>query len=126
MDRTRKRAGRHVDQVRDQRFGRSLEQRLQLAPVSGAELDDPSQSSDAGENLTAMIREQPALRPCDAVPRQFADGIKQGGPERIVEISRRQLPRRQLQVAAHVIGKRRTSDYRRVHRAHRKVAYTYG
>jgi hypothetical protein len=49
--------------------------------------------------------EKLALRAGDAVPRQAADRLEQTRAERIVEILRLQLLRRQLQIAGDVRGK---------------------
>ena len=58
----------------------------------------------AVDDLARVRAQQPALRARDAIPRQPADRLEQAEPERVVEILRRQLPRRQREVVPHVGG----------------------
>src|SRR4051812_6962340 len=64
-------------------------QRQQLRAIAGPELDDarePGRRGRVSKNGGRMSTEQTELRTSDAVPWQLADGIKESGPERIVQI----------------------------------------
>src|SRR4029434_2228619 len=82
-----------------------FDQRQQLGPVAWPELDDARDRRRLPQTRAAMCVEQAELRAGDAVPRQFADGIEQRRPERIVQIARRKLPGFERQVVFDIAGK---------------------
>ena len=49
-----------------------------------------------------MARQQPALRPRDAIPRQMANRLEEARAERVVQVAGLQLLWRALEIADHV------------------------
>ena len=98
-----------VDQVDAGRAAGRL-QRLgehdQLLAAAAPELDDRggSSSPSVGDDLPRVSVEQAALRARDAVPRQPADRLEQARAERVVEILRLELLRREREIAPDVGG----------------------
>src|SRR6266508_2522509 len=83
------------------------QQRCEFLSISAAQFDDPRTTAEHASNLRRIPLEQPELGACDPVPRQMADGIEETGAERIVQITRRQLSRFQLQIEPDIFPKRR-------------------
>ena len=64
----------------------------------------PVEPRRARDDLARVRAEQPRLGPRDAIPRQPADRLEQARAERVVEILRLQLLRRQREIARDVGG----------------------
>jgi hypothetical protein len=108
--------------MRDQRLRCAFDERLQLAAVAGAELDEVRELRELREDLRAVTFEEAHLCARDRVPREFADRVEQRRAERVVEIHRRQLPWRELQTVAHIFGKCRDQHRLSHGRTHLNVA----
>jgi hypothetical protein len=83
----------------------SFEQALQLVAVPRPEFHDRGERLEVAHDLRAVGGQQRGLRARDPVPRQVADRVEQRGPERIVEVPRRQLSRMPREVQPDVAGK---------------------
>ena len=100
---TQQRRGRDVDQVHTpEPLAALLEQDRKLLTVAAAKLRDVERPRQRLEHLARVAREQRRLRPRDPVPRQPADGIEERRAQRVVEIARRQLARRPLEILGDV------------------------
>ena len=105
---------RHVHEVRCQIHTRMCrEQCHELVAAAGPKLDHVRDAARARQHLVGVQRQQPAFGSRDAVPRQAADHFEQRQPDVVVEISRRQLPRRQREVIPDIFGERGALDVRR-------------
>jgi hypothetical protein len=107
------RGRRDVDQMHREAAARRLgggDERRQFVSAARAELDEHRQRIDARQNLAPVAREQGALGARNRIPRQLADRLEQRRTERVVEVARRQLPRRQREVILDVAGKRLQLD----------------
>ena len=76
----------------------------ELLAAAAAELHDAERPAQRLENRLRVRREQRRFRARDAIPRQAADRFEERRPELVVEVFRRELPRRALQVLAHLGG----------------------
>ena len=93
------RGGGQVDQVRVRPAGiRMRQQRRELLAVPASELDDSPALPECLPDRDRVPLKQLQLGSRDAVPRQVTDRVEQGRAKRVVQESRRQLPRFQLQV----------------------------
>ena len=100
---------RDVDQVHVRRQPSRLQrlgQQQQLLAAPAPQFDDggPLVFTERGNNRGTVLREQPRLRPRDAIPRQPADRLEEARAERVVEIFRLKLLRGEPQIPTDVGG----------------------
>ena len=125
------RGWRDVDQMHaPESLAAALEQDRELLAVAASKLRDVQRSRQRLENLARVAREQRGLRSRDAIPGQPADRVEERRAQRVVEVTRRELARRPLQVLRDIrdeIGasrKRNPFRWKQHHAspAHRNVA----
>jgi len=85
--------------------GPSRQERRQLLAAAASQLDDARQGTRSSEHAGGMRREQTRLRARDGIPRQAADRLEQRRPQDVVQISRRELPRRSRQIRPNIARK---------------------
>src|SRR5262245_29771623 len=81
-----------------------LNQEVELFPAARPELHDPRDRSDLTQQRSPMACEQGLLGAGDRIPRQSADRLEKRRSKRVVEITRRELPRTLRQVVLDVGG----------------------
>ena len=91
--------------------GRDPRSTASLSPP-GAQLDDPRERAGSREDLRTVAREQARFRARDRIPRQMTDRVEEGRAQRVVEVPRRQLPRRLRQVERDIRGEPRRQPFR--------------
>ena len=101
LHRARERGVGQIDQVRVYTGDVGMRQQgRELLAVPASQFDDSPAFLEYLSNRGRVPLKQLQLGSRDAIPRQMTDRVEQGGAQRVVQKSRRQLPRFQLQVEA--------------------------